>query len=175
MLPKSKRSRWISLMFGNKRSAHAPDNGSTIQTDFKNVLFLTLDCWITLMFKTGWQWKQEISISPFSRETMTPILSTACSAHETFSFDTIRPFAPPPDSGNMSQTQLWGFKSKSAGAVSLCRTSLLVSCPFFLSISPKPVRTHHFKKKTHYSSRSDSLGSKMAPLFCGPACLVTIS
>lgn len=48
-------------------------------------------------------------------------------------FDTVSLFAPPPDSGNMSHKQLWGFKSKSAGAVcfpSAVPLSFLVSCTF---------------------------------------------
>lgn len=32
-------------------------------------------------------------------------------------FDNTTPSVPPPDSGNMSQRQLWGFMSKSTGAV----------------------------------------------------------
>lgn len=71
-------------------------------------------------------------------------LQFPCSAHETFQFDTIGPFAPPPDSGNMSQRQLWGFKSTIAGAASLCRTSPLCPrvMPFSPSIAPKAAAAH---------------------------------
>lgn len=75
------------------------------------------------------------------------LLLIPCSAHKTLQLDTVGPFAPPPDSGNMSQRQLWGFKSTIAGAASLCRTSPLCPrvMPFSSSIPPKPAAAHHCK------------------------------
>lgn len=176
MLPKSKRGRWISLMVVINVLHTHQIVVLQFRLTFKCFIFNTqllnnTDVQNGLTVTTGNQHQSFFLVVPVVRMKRSRLTPSGLLLHLRILVTWAR------SNSGVSNPKVQGLFPS---AVPL--RSLLVSCPFFLSISPKPVWTHHLKKKTerkknktHFSSRSDSLGSKMAPLFCSPACLVTIS